>query len=243
MAPPAVMAERPGASEMAAAPGAPPSTTYSVTPAPEAAPSAKAIPAAPGLGGAASDMSPGATRAKVASPSGEGYEAYKSKTDDEQKLSVTKQEKGLAGEPTAGLAMPDAKGAPVASSRMEPQIEDLSASRWRVMAQEARKANQTRELAEKFESSFNRTNRPDVGLFLLDLRMTPLDKAGLVRTADALNRQGSTSQSFWLRVGQAYEIAGKTNAARIAYERALQGSDAKSAATAKARMDRLRSKK
>jgi hypothetical protein len=194
------------------------------------------------------DTSSGTARNGAAA---ETYSADRSTAENEEKLSVAKRDRSST-EPAPSMksSAPALKETLAAkdrtlgnSERTEPQIEDLPPSRWRVMAQQARRAGKTSELAEKFEASFKRTNRADVGLFLLDLRMSPLDKAGLIRTADALNRLGSTSQDFWLRIGQAYEIAGKFNAARISYERALQGSDAKSTATAKTRMERLRSKK
>lgn len=132
-----------------------------------------------------------------------------------------------------------AKEATVAASKAQ-QIEDMSPNQWRKMAQEARKDGKTRDLSARFETAFDRTKRADIGLFLLDLRMNPVDKPGLIRTADALSRIGSSSQSFWLRVGQGYEIAGKLKSAQESYAKALTGSDDKTAASARARLERLR---
>ena len=212
------------------------------------------LPGAPGMpGGPASPGAapPGPSIGEPAPKNSTG-EAHLGATHSDAILKDSGDAKASAGklDKPAATTPAKARSAPAAtvttldmSSITEKQIEDMPASQWRVLAQQARRQGKTAELAGKFEASFKRTNRADLGLFLLDIRMNPLDKAGLVRTADALSALGSTSQDFWLRVGQGYEIAGKLNAAEVAYGRALDGSDGNAAASARARLDRLRSKK
>ncbi len=231
VAPPAaVMAEKPVMSDSVGATRGAPLAMPGASGVPGATPQTKST--APSLDDRWTNTSTGGPRAAATPPAAD----LRADCKDEEKASPKKRDKSIEPAPLGESYKPGVKETP----NPNPQVEDLSPSRWRVMAQEARKAGKTSELAEKFESSFKRTNRADIGLFLLDIRMNPPDKAGLVRTADGLNRLGSTSQDFWLRVGVAYEIAGKFNAARIAYERALQGPDAKAAASAKTKANRLR---
>ncbi|MDH7601387.1 MAG: tetratricopeptide repeat protein [Armatimonadota bacterium] len=119
-------------------------------------------------------------------------------------------------------------------------LEAGDVSSWAVVARSARSAGVLRQLSERFENMMRTSPSEKTALILYELRAAGQDTEGLVSVAERLVSLYPDRTTNWLRLGQAYEQAGRKDQAVGAYLRAAAGSDPDVAAAARARVESLR---
>ena len=114
-------------------------------------------------------------------------------------------------------------------------------TKWREVASVAKAKGALGLLRENCDTSFQASGKTRDGLILFELQAVQGDHAGMVDTGMALVKANQDDARLWLKLGEAYELAGNIAMADLAYSRAAGSSDAASATTAKARLDAIRS--
>lgn len=120
-------------------------------------------------------------------------------------------------------------------------LEAAPETKWREIANLAKASGVLGPLREGFDKSFAASGKAHEGLILYDLQAAQGDHAGMVDTGMALVKASPNDAKLWLKLGEAYELEGNPSMADLAYSRAAGGTDAASAAIAKARLKALRS--
>lgn len=118
-------------------------------------------------------------------------------------------------------------------------LDSGNAASWATTAQLAAQSGALKALSDKVEASFKATRKATRGLMLFELQSEQRDAEGMIATAETLIKLNPDQQSYWLRLGEAYELAGNTGLAITAYSKASSGPSPEASAAARARVEAL----
>lgn len=118
-------------------------------------------------------------------------------------------------------------------------LDSGNAASWKTTARLASQSGALKALTEKVETSFKATRKATTGLMLFELQSEQRDAVGMVATTEALIKLNPDQQSYWLRLGEAYELAGNKGLAITAYSKASSGPNPEASAAARARIEAL----
>ncbi len=121
-------------------------------------------------------------------------------------------------------------------------LESGSVASWASTARLAAQSGALKAVREKIETSFKATRKASRGLMLFELQSEQGDAEGMVATAEALIKLNPDQQSYWLRLGEGYELAGNRGLAITAYSKASSGPNPEASAAARARIEALGSR-
>jgi tetratricopeptide (TPR) repeat protein len=111
---------------------------------------------------------------------------------------------------------------------------------WGVTARSARECGALEKLAQRYDRGYALSNNPRAGKALFELFSVQGDTARMVTTAEKLSRQAPDDVSVLLRLGEAYERAGRVNDALAVYARVASGPDAAASSAARGRIGVLK---
>ena len=139
----------------------------------------------------------------------------------------------------ARMRMGDVDNAIEAYSRA---LELGSSVSWAETAGSAGKSGALGLVRERYEKTFAAEGSVTDGLILFDLQCAQGDTKGMVDTGLRLVKARPDQATLWLRLGEAYERAGRLDMAQIAYARVVSGSDSAASSLARRRLAAIKSK-
>ena len=137
----------------------------------------------------------------------------------------------------AWMSLGNAENAVDAYSRA---LELGSPVTWSDTASSARQSGALGLVREKYDTLFAASGKVEEGMVLFDLQSAQGDVHGMIDTGLVLVQAHPDRPTLWLRLGEAYERAGKVDLAQVAYSRAASGANAEAASAARSRLEFLR---
>lgn len=131
----------------------------------------------------------------------------------------------------------------LALNALSESIEYGDSTTWEQTAIAAKDCGLLPRMAQSYEKAMKASRETRLGKIAFELYSVMDNVPDMVATAEYLTKQAPDDPSLLLRLGRAYERAGKTNEALAVYGRVALGSDAAAASVARARIDALQSGK
>lgn len=119
-------------------------------------------------------------------------------------------------------------------------IDAGDSAAWGATARSARECGALGKLTERYDRAFAQSNNPRVGKALFELLSVQRDAARMVTVAEKLSRSAPDDASILLRLGEAYERAGRNGDALAVYAKVAAGPDVAAAAAARGRIGVLK---
>lgn len=128
----------------------------------------------------------------------------------------------------------------VAATNFSNALTISKPAQWRTIANSAKESGALDLVASNVQTYFTSNQDPKSGRLLYELQSVQNNQTGMLNTAQQLTVLDPKSPTNWLKLGEAYELAGDKPKALEAYAKAAAGSDPKVAAAAKKKAYKLR---